>query len=73
MALDEPESGDEMLKHDGIAFIIEKVFFEIAKPIRVTLADEGADAEFTVSSTILENDCSLADDPDDVRVACQIR
>jgi Fe-S cluster assembly iron-binding protein IscA len=72
MALDEPADGDRMLRHDGLTFVIEALLFESAQPIKIDLTRTDTEAEFTVSSTILENNCSLAESPSLCYASCTI-
>jgi len=72
MALDEPGEGDEILQEDGLTFVIEALLLEIAKPITIDLTKTDPEAEFGVSSTILENNCSLAENPRWCYASCTI-
>jgi hypothetical protein len=44
----------------------------MAQPITIDLTRADPDAEFTVSSTILESNCSLADNPSSCHASCSI-
>ena len=72
MALDEPGEGDKIVRDDGLTFVIESLFLEMAQPITIDLTRADPDAEFTVSSTILESNCSLADNPSSCHASCSI-
>jgi len=71
MALDEPGDGDKTLQHDGLTFVIEAALLEIAQPIKIDLTTD-KQAEFVVSSSILENNCSLAENPSLCYASCPI-
>lgn len=72
MALDEPLDSDEMIRHGELRFIMDRMTYEIAKPVKIDLTEEDPDAPFTVSSSISENNCGVAEDPSCCRSACQI-
>jgi iron-sulfur cluster assembly protein len=72
MALDESQKSDEVFDEDGLTFVIDRQLFEIARPIRVDFTTTDTGAEFAISSTILENTCSLAKDIYSCQSSCHI-
>jgi iron-sulfur cluster assembly protein len=72
MALDESQESDEVFDEDGLTFVIDRQLFEIARPIRVDFTTTDTGAEFAISSTILENTCSLAKDIYSCQSSCRI-
>jgi iron-sulfur cluster assembly protein len=72
MALDESQESDEVFHEDGLTFVIDRQLFEIARPIRIDFTTTDTGAEFAVSSTILENTCSLAKDIYSCQSSCSI-
>lgn len=72
MALDEPRDSDEVLNDDGLTFLIDSPLFALAKPIRVDFEATEKGEEFTISSTIAENNCSIAEHPDACYASCSI-
>ena len=72
MALDEPQEDDEVFDNNGLTFLVDRQLFEIAKPIRVDFTTTDTGGEFTISSTILENNCSLAEDPGSCHPSCSM-
>ena len=63
MALDEPQAGDEVIREDGLTFLVEKPLWEMSKPIRVDFTQTQPDAEYTVTSTLMERNTNVADNP----------
>lgn len=72
MALDEPRESDETFDDDGLVFVVDRQLFEIASPMHVDFEPNETGGEFSVSSTIFENKCSIAEDPSACYVACAI-
>jgi Fe-S cluster assembly iron-binding protein IscA len=70
MALDEPQEGDEIFHNDGLTFVIDRLLLEMAKPIRIDFTTEEPNPEFIMSSPLLENNCSIAEDPGSCHVSC---
>ncbi|MBW2109207.1 MAG: hypothetical protein JRI36_11170 [Deltaproteobacteria bacterium] len=70
MALDEPEDGDKILDVEGVSFVIEKQLYQIAMPIRIDTVIEGGRTDLSISSTISDNTCPIAEDPGSCRGYC---
>jgi len=52
MALDEPRDDDEVMKDNGITYLVNKELFEQAKPINVDFADSAMGSGFSISSNL---------------------
>lgn len=52
MALDEPKENDEIVKSDGITYMIDKELFEQVKPISVDFVDSAYGAGFSIKSSL---------------------
>ena len=52
MALDEPREDDEVMKENGITYLINKELFEKAKPINVDFVDSAMGSGFSLSSNL---------------------
>ena len=52
MALDEPNENDEMIKDNGVTYLIEKDLLEQAKPINVDFVDTERGSGFSITSNI---------------------
>ena len=50
MVLDEPRNGDEVFNVDGIAYLMEKGFFEGLKPVKIDYIDDSNGSKFSISS-----------------------
>lgn len=72
MALDEPREGDEILEDAGLRFLMDRQLFEISKPIRIDFEETETGGEFNISSTIVQNNCSIAENPDACYASCSI-
>ncbi|MBN1842283.1 MAG: hypothetical protein JW883_08395 [Deltaproteobacteria bacterium] len=72
MALDEPQEDDEVFDNNGLTFLVDRQLFDIAKPIRIDFTRTDTGGEFTISSTIFENNCSLAEDPSSCHASCSM-
>jgi Fe-S cluster assembly iron-binding protein IscA len=72
MALDESQESDEVFDEDGLTFVVDRKLLEIARPIRVELTTTDTGAEFAISSTILDNTCTLARDIYSCQSSCSI-
>ena len=72
MALDEPRESDEIFDDNGLVFLIDQQLFEIAKPIRIDFEGSGRDGAFTISSSISDNNSSIAEDPGACYASCSI-
>jgi Fe-S cluster assembly iron-binding protein IscA len=70
MALDEPQEGDEILHDDGLTFVIERLLFEMAKPIQIDFETEEPNEKFIISSPLVESHCSIADAPASCHASC---
>jgi Fe-S cluster assembly iron-binding protein IscA len=72
MALDEQRDSDEVQNEGGLIFLIEGQLFAIAKPIRIDFETTKKGGEFTISSAIAENRCSIAEHPGACYASCSI-
>ena len=61
LALDELHAGDNVFNEDGLTFIINKQLFELAKPITIDSTTTYKGEEFSISSSIFENTCAIAE------------
>jgi Fe-S cluster assembly iron-binding protein IscA len=52
MALDEPKDDDEVMKSNGITFLINKDLFEQASPISVDFVSSAMGSGFSISSKL---------------------
>ncbi len=52
MALDEPKDDDEVVKEDGVTFLINKELYDQAKPINVDFVESAMGAGFNISSSL---------------------
>ena len=52
MALDEPREDDEILKDNGITYLVAKDLFESVKPITVDFMDSAMGAGFSILSNL---------------------
>jgi len=52
MALDEPKDDDEIMKSNGVTFLINKELFEQASPISVDFVSSGMGSGFSISSKL---------------------
>jgi iron-sulfur cluster assembly protein len=50
MALDEPKEDDEILKNDGITFLINKQLLEQVKPLTVDFVESAYGSGFSIAS-----------------------
>ena len=58
MALDEPKENDEIIKDNGITYLIEKNLYEKAKPINIDYVESAMGSGFAIMSAIsLGNSC----------------
>ena len=72
MALDEPREDDEILEDDGLRFLMDRQLFEISKPIRIDFEETETGGAFNISSTIVQNNCSIAENPDKCYASCSL-
>ena len=52
MALDEPKDDDEIIKNNGITYLINKELFNQAKPINVDFVESAFGSGFSISSSL---------------------
>ena len=52
MALDEPKESDEIIKENGITYLIDQELFEQAKPINVDFVESAFGSGFSISSKL---------------------
>jgi Fe-S cluster assembly iron-binding protein IscA len=58
MALDEPKESDEIIKDNGITYLIEKSLYEMTKPINIDYVESAMGSGFAITSAIsLGNSC----------------
>ena len=62
MALDEPRENDEVIKDDGITYLIEKQLFEDVKPINIDFTETAMGSGFSISSNLkkADGDCGAS-------------
>ena len=56
MALDEPLEDDEILKDNGMTYLINKELFEQAKPINIDFTESEMGSGFSISSSMEAGD-----------------
>ncbi len=56
MALDEPHEDDEILKDNGMTYLINKELFEQAKPINIDFTESAMGSGFSISSSMEAGD-----------------
>jgi Fe-S cluster assembly iron-binding protein IscA len=52
MALDEPKDDDEIVKNNGVTFLVNKQLLDQVKPITVDFIESGWGAGFSISSSL---------------------
>jgi Fe-S cluster assembly iron-binding protein IscA len=52
MALDEPAENDEIIKDNGVTYLIDKGLLEQAKPISVDFVDGPRGSGFSITSNL---------------------
>ncbi|NNG06603.1 MAG: Fe-S cluster assembly protein HesB [Desulfobacteraceae bacterium] len=52
MALDEPQENDEVIKNNGITYLIDKELLDQAKPINVDFVESAFGSGFSISSKL---------------------
>ncbi len=52
MALDEPKGDDEIMKEDGITYLINKELLERVKPVTVDFVDSTYGSGFSILSSL---------------------
>ena len=59
MALDEPSDNDEVIKDNGVTYLIDKNLLEQAKPINVDFVTGDRGSGFSITSNLPKGDsCS---------------
>jgi iron-sulfur cluster assembly protein len=53
MALDEPKEDDEIVKNDGIIYLINKQLLERVKPITVDFVESAYGSGFSIASSLV--------------------
>ena len=56
MALDEPKDNDEIIKDNGVTYLVEKGLYEQAKPINVDFVDAAMGPGFSITSRMSNGD-----------------
>ncbi|HJX34802.1 MAG TPA: hypothetical protein VJ373_06455 [Desulfatiglandales bacterium] len=58
MALDEPKENDEVIKDNGVTYLIEKDLYEKTKPIAIDFVESETGSGFSITSAMSrENSC----------------
>jgi Fe-S cluster assembly iron-binding protein IscA len=52
MALDEPKENDEIIKDNGITYLIEKSLYEKVKPINIDFVESAMGSGFSINSAM---------------------
>jgi len=52
MALDEPKDDDEIVKSNGITYLVNKQLLEQAKPITIDFTESGWGSGFSINSNL---------------------
>jgi len=52
MALDEPKGDDEIVKEDGVTYLINKELFEQVKPLTVDFVESAHGSGFNIQSSL---------------------
>jgi Fe-S cluster assembly iron-binding protein IscA len=52
MALDEPKENDEIIKDNGITYLMEKSLYEKVKPINIDFVESAMDSGFSITSAM---------------------
>ena len=52
MALDEPKDDDEIVKNNGITYLVNKQLFEQVKPVKVDFVESAYGSGFSISSSL---------------------
>lgn len=52
MALDEPKEGDEIVKNNGVTYLVDKQLLEQVKPIVVDFIESGWGSGFSIKSNL---------------------
>jgi iron-sulfur cluster assembly protein len=52
MALDEPKGDDEVVKEDGVTYLINKQLFDQVKPLTVDFVESAHGSGFSIQSSL---------------------
>jgi len=52
MALDEPKDDDEIVKNNGVTYLVNKQLLDEVKPITVDFVESGWGSGFSISSNL---------------------
>jgi Fe-S cluster assembly iron-binding protein IscA len=52
MALDEPKDSDEIIKDNGVTYLIDKGLYEDVKPINVDFVEAAMGSGFSITSNL---------------------
>jgi len=63
LALDEPKEDDEIIDDAGLTFLVESSLWAMGTPFHIDFTQAQPDAEYTVSSPIMESNTAVAEDP----------
>jgi iron-sulfur cluster assembly protein len=56
MALDEPKDSDEIVKSNGITYLVDKQLLDQVKPITIDFVESGWGSGFSISSSLKKAD-----------------
>ena len=56
MALDEPKDDDEIMKNNGITFLVNKQLFEQVKPVKVDFVESAYGSGFSIVSGLAKGE-----------------
>ena len=56
MALDEPKDDDEIVKNNGVTYLVNKQLLDQVKPITVDFVESGWGSGFSISSSLKKDD-----------------
>jgi Fe-S cluster assembly iron-binding protein IscA len=56
MALDEPKDNDEVVKSNGITYLVDKQLLDQVKPITIDFVESGWGSGFSISSNLKKAD-----------------
>jgi len=56
MALDEPKDNDEIVKSNGITYLVDKQLLDQVKPITIDFVESGWGSGFSISSSLKKPD-----------------
>ena len=62
MALDEPKDNDEVLKDNGVTYLIEKALLDEVQPITIDFVESAMGAGFSIASSLKKEDCACGSD-----------